>query len=889
MKIIVAFCLMLISASSVCSAWVGPLPLVNASFETGDFTGWTKEAGYSEYFVMNGAAGQQQDGTKILRLGNSAPLRQWVGSDYRVQPYSSYTLSVLASVPPGQNWIGQGKTSNGYIYIGLATTYGSESDITWIAGQVICTSETMAEYSVSFSSTEHPEWVGKYLLVKVVVDSGWTNYVDVDRVKLDAVAASMPQPTIALSSWVWDWWDTDIINTCDRKNLKTLYYGLDFPITGSWETRMENLLDQAHQRGIRVEASCHYTRDRPYEYMDAVLAWNQSHPSSQRFDGAHFDWEIYSTEWLGILQNIWGGTTLAQLKQLDPSFKLGAVGVPALWWGTEAQRQAYAYKLQDYTDYVTVMSYFLGDRTLNFFTGPSKPAIDYATATGKKIYVGLETTFWPGEGNNYPGWEYASFASQGENELRYRIDRINSTLGVYSGFGGVALECYGAYQRLILVQDEINADGPLYRAQDSTAETLTVKDSGQVSISSFSSGNWYSAEDASMQTLMATFSISPALSPGRVLSCKVTFGAWSAIRHNPVSESYVPAELLWFGFLQDSTSSYRSVRVDHNGSLGIRVADPVSPSRMAYQRFTPTAGKTYEYRLYFLSDSRILAKIIDPASGSLLWRSDRMGLARTSLPRMYVEVTGTSSSSQITYDGGQKTIRVYKDGTLHLTMSDLYVTSAYPMTTGQLKAQPDGAKVVLDSMTVTAGTNQFSTTFYVEDNDRSSGIKVSTGSSGISALVGNSLDIVGTIGTVTGERTVTNPSAYLVASSSPVPEPLVMQTKQVGGSTLNAYTPGVYDGLGLHNTGLLVRVWGRVTNVNATSKFFYLDDGSGYRDGSGQVGVQVFCGGLASGNSITLPAINQFVTVTGISARKVVSGRTIPMVRPRNQSDIALI
>jgi len=421
-----------------------------------------------------------------------------------------------------------------------------------------------------------------------------------------------------------------------------------------------------------------------YDYMSSLLSFNQSHPSSQRFDGVHMDVEEYTSTWLGVLQNIWAGATLAQLKQMDPSFKLGVVAIPALWWGTEERRQQYAYKLQDYTDYIAVMSYFQGDRTLNFFTGPSKPAIDYAGKTGKKIYLGLEVSVWRGEGECFPGWEYMSFASLGKKELAHRIDRINAALGKYPGFGGVAIETHDAYRQLCLVQDEIDSDTRLYAEVDSTAEPLP-QDLSRVSISGFTTRRWHGSEDPAVKTQMASFDIVPAFTPGHVLSFTASFGQYEDTRPNPLTEETVPAELLWLGFL-DTKADVRPIRVDYNGSVGIRVmnkglqgvpADQKDLLRISYDRFRPQVGETYECRLHFFSDSRIMLKVIDPQKNKVVWHSERMSCDQDNLGRMYVEIADKPPWGSIVYDQENRTINLYKGDTVFAKISDLRCGSLF--------------------------------------------------------------------------------------------------------------------------------------------------------------------------------------------------------------------
>lgn len=128
-----------------------------------------------------------------------------------------------------------------------------------------------------------------------------------------------------------------------------------------------------------------------------------------------------------------------------------------------------------------------------------------------------------------------------------------------------------------------------------------------------------------------------------------------------------------------------------------------------------------------------------------------------------------------------------------------------------------------------------------------------------------------------------------VAALAVVPEPLALANKQVGGGALNQYTPGVAGGTGLNNIGLLIQTWGKVVpgSINTTDKYFYIDDGSALNDTSGKVGLRVSYANLAPGNTITPPAENTFVVIVGISSTTDLSGRIIPTLRPRRQTDIA--
>lgn len=218
--------------------------------------------------------------------------------------------------------------------------------------------------------------------------------------------------------------------------------------------------------------------------------------------------------------------------------------------------------------------------------------------------------------------------------------------------------------------------------------------------------------------------------------------------------------------------------------------------------------------------------------------------------------------------------------------STFATTALPPANISVVKLEPDGTMVTIRGKTVTAGNDQLSSTFYVEDEDRSGGIRVY--SSTPTVKLGDAVDVTGTITTSNGERLISNPNITIKTASYPVPLPHCMLTREVGGSALNDNTPGVTGGVGTHNTGLLIQIWGRVTAVEADTKTFYIDDGCGITDVQGHVGLPVTCGGLAVGNTIAMPSPNSFVKVIGISARKQSGGKIIPVLRPRSQADIVV-
>jgi hypothetical protein len=124
----------------------------------------------------------------------------------------------------------------------------------------------------------------------------------------------------------------------------------------------------------------------------------------------------------------------------------------------------------------------------------------------------------------------------------------------------------------------------------------------------------------------------------------------------------------------------------------------------------------------------------------------------------------------------------------------------------------------------------------------------------------------------------------ITVTENVVIQPLSLKNRNIGGGdwfyddVTGAGQKGVKDGFGLNNIGLPVRTWGIVTY--AGSDYFYLDDGSLLKDGSGEIGIKVQATGL------TIPAKDAHVVISGISSCFKVGSDLHPMIRVRRQSAI---
>jgi len=200
------------------------------------------------------------------------------------------------------------------------------------------------------------------------------------------------------------------------------------------------------------------------------------------------------------------------------------------------------------------------------------------------------------------------------------------------------------------------------------------------------------------------------------------------------------------------------------------------------------------------------------------------------------------------------------------------------------RAKPDNTLVTILPKPTPAGTDDFDNVFYIEEPDRFSGMRVlwSEGSVPRNSMAA----VTGVTDTIGGERVIHAQAVAVDTLSLDSLTPLGLINRSIGGSPPAPVIPGIPGSIGLYNVGLLVRVWGRVTAVG--DDWFYIDDGTGLDDGSGNKGVKVTVAGLAGGAAFPLPRKGDYVLVTGLSSCEIPEGKSDPirLLRPRCGSDI---
>lgn len=175
---------------------------------------------------------------------------------------------------------------------------------------------------------------------------------------------------------------------------------------------------------------------------------------------------------------------------------------------------------------------------------------------------------------------------------------------------------------------------------------------------------------------------------------------------------------------------------------------------------------------------------------------------------------------------------------------------------------PDGTAVIVSPALVVGGN--FGGYCYVQETNRSCGVRLSY--TDAAWLPGDQVNVAGKLAGTSGERQLIEVQCTArTASSGNAPRPLGMIAPAVGGGRLNPYTIGISGAGAPYNTGLLVRVAGKVASHASGS--FVLDDGSGLT-------VKVYSDKPVTDSSS--------VGVTGVSA--VEGGQRV--IRARTQADV---
>ena len=191
-----------------------------------------------------------------------------------------------------------------------------------------------------------------------------------------------------------------------------------------------------------------------------------------------------------------------------------------------------------------------------------------------------------------------------------------------------------------------------------------------------------------------------------------------------------------------------------------------------------------------------------------------------------------------------------------LALSDAYVPVSAPSTVvatiKEAKLLPDGTNISISGKIATTSDSDLPGFFYIEESDRSSGIRVTPLVGGLQR--GSVVDVQGMMGTTpAGERQIENAQVTIQSTGDPL-GPLGTNNRGLGGSDFGVPPDGQYGVAGaggLNNIGLLITVWGEITGTDGD--YLLIDDGSG-------VSVRVDTATLSN------PPTTGYIGATGISS-----------------------
>lgn len=190
------------------------------------------------------------------------------------------------------------------------------------------------------------------------------------------------------------------------------------------------------------------------------------------------------------------------------------------------------------------------------------------------------------------------------------------------------------------------------------------------------------------------------------------------------------------------------------------------------------------------------------------------------------------------------------------------------------KAQPDGERIYLPGKIVTA---RLPDCFYISEPGGYSGIRVQ---STRDVTVGRAVNLIATTTTIGAEKSLILVTMDSTAQAATQPKPVGMVGRTLGGASIGVNNSGstngqvgVYNGYGYNTIGMLVRVWGKVTEISDDNHNYWIDDGSGltYSDGAKtHNGVMISLGVDGHWLSIGELKVADYVAVNGIASCTVV-------------------
>lgn len=382
------------------------------------------------------------------------------------------------------------------------------------------------------------------------------------------------------------------------------------------------------------------------------------------------------------------------------------------------------------------------------------------------------------------------------------------------------------------------------------------------------------------QTTQVDFLLTPKVNYLQNPGFESSLTGWTAFGHAPGVHTGP-----WFGEIRAHTGSKFAGVATNWGT----------PSGGIYQRVTGLPTGTYRFTVYSnlhhgdnpYNETKTRIGIdgtggTDPAAFSVRWSAWDYNFWHWQSEWKQLVTPAVSSSGNCTvfiqYDDPTPQgwhIHAYDSAVLSSTALQTQTVA----TPAEAKSCEDGVPVVLAGVVATTDKGALGADIlYVEDPDRTSGIKVVMTGVATAVSEGSTVTVTGAMATgPNGERFI-QASSVQASPGAPL-GPLGLTNRAIGGDGV-AYEPGpppsgqmgVKDGVGTSNIGLLVRTTGKVES--AGSGWVMITDGS-------PTPLKVDVSRVTNE-----PSVESRVTITGIVSVEVSGPGLAPVLRARSNADI---
>ena len=205
--------------------------------------------------------------------------------------------------------------------------------------------------------------------------------------------------------------------------------------------RVSDFIRDAHRHKVRVDYLCGDAQwalpeghEEALGQLRTVLAYNKAAGATAKFDGFQYDVEPY------LLKSWPAASTIESYLLLLTKARAASAGrlflgaaIPR--WFDRGDLNGLYKSVSDRTDYVAVMDYVDSAKA---FVDDGRNEVEYASASGKQTWLGLETQELKDEPR-------ATFYAAGEAVAEDAISAATKAHGGKKGFAGVAIHYYDSY------------------------------------------------------------------------------------------------------------------------------------------------------------------------------------------------------------------------------------------------------------------------------------------------------------------------------------------------------------------------------------------------------------------------------------------------------------